>query len=170
MENAHAGENKSRTQERKAMSRRKTKWKENKKIQNKFVGEMGVFQKLLSEENVSIGETAKDVEKLSERVIEVVKPYSDEFPDRVDRIFQMGILAWNCAVFPDGEYDLLEKFKSSTGFSEEDFEIAKNFFDDIKRRKELLFPNDRRFIVDFEVIENGPRVTLNVASTTLNEE
>ena len=153
------------------MSRQKNKWKEGKKLQNKFVGQTGVYKELMSKENASFSETPKNQKKLSECIIELVAPYSKNYPDRLDRIFPIGILAWNSAILPDtDEYDGLGEMKYSLGLSEESFAVMRIFFADLMKRKMLLFPNDKRFVVDHELIQNGPNFTLNVASTILDIE
>jgi len=145
------------------MSRRKSKCKENKQLQSRFVGEIGFVR----ESKSKLIESPQGMKKLSECILEVIEPYSQKYPDELKTVIQMGIIAWNLSFLPEnGKVDSTEIVFSASASLKLGVNppIVKLYLNDLKKRKTNMFPEDKRLIVDYEIIENSSGITFNVAS------
>jgi hypothetical protein len=83
-------------------------------------------------------------------------------------VFDMAVAAWNLAIMPEDArksamadlFDDLMKNQKATVRQDLDNLIA-----EMIARKLELFPNNRRYIVDFQLEGEGERFHLSVAST-----
>jgi hypothetical protein len=112
----------------------------------------------------------KDVpglEKMSELLTELVKPWLEECTTDADRrvLFQIGMVAWNFALLPEDKRS--EAMQVTTGNHSP--ELAKTALDMIKlliARKLKLFPTHRRQIFDFELLKlPSGKLHINVKSS-----
>jgi hypothetical protein len=87
---------------------------------------------------------------------------------RAEMIISLTVAAWNKSMFPSDKQPFIEKelidcFVPKDG-NAEDIGIAIDVMDMIAERREELFPNLRKVIVDYEVDTSGGRLNLNVTS------
>ncbi len=87
---------------------------------------------------------------------------------RAEMIISLTVAAWNKSMFPSDKQPFIEKelidcFVPKDG-NAEDIGIAIDVMDMIAERREELFPNLRKVIVDYEVDISGGRLNLNVTS------
>lgn len=87
---------------------------------------------------------------------------------RAETIISLTVAAWNKSMFPSDKQPFIEKelidcFVPKDG-NAEDIGIAIDVMDMIAERREELFPNLRKVIVDYEVDISGGRLNLNVTS------
>jgi len=87
---------------------------------------------------------------------------------RAETIISLTVAAWNKSMFPSDKQPFIEKelidciiLKDGNA---EDIGIAIDVMDMIAERREELFPNLRKVIVDYEVDISGGRLNLNVTS------
>jgi hypothetical protein len=87
---------------------------------------------------------------------------------RAETIVSLTVAAWNKSMFPSDKQPFIEKelidciiLKDGNA---EDIGIAIDVMDMIAERREELFPNLRKVIVDYEVDISGGRLNLNVTS------
>ncbi|HET6428788.1 MAG TPA: hypothetical protein VFJ30_10285 [Phycisphaerae bacterium] len=86
--------------------------------------------------------------KLSEVIIELVEPYMEAFtPESVEMLIELGIVAWNLANLPPRQRRKT-KAKTLRGFPGPRRDVEA-FLDELIERKESLFPEDRRFAMDY---------------------
>ena len=113
--------------------------------------------------------------KLSGAIERIIEPYADEsLSIRAHRnLVALGAAAWNLSIIeyranrdPSAEGDALERARA-------DVERlgATEAVEELKRRKTLLFPDDRRYILstDLQPLRDGGRY-LKVMSTVLEEQ
>nr|VFJ56203.1 MAG: hypothetical protein BECKFM1743C_GA0114222_101715 [Candidatus Kentron sp. FM]VFJ59015.1 MAG: hypothetical protein BECKFM1743A_GA0114220_102294 [Candidatus Kentron sp. FM]VFK11937.1 MAG: hypothetical protein BECKFM1743B_GA0114221_102163 [Candidatus Kentron sp. FM] len=138
------------------------------------MGEMG--------NSVHLVENAAGERKLSEVLLEFAAPLitaTDGDPNGEEKAIMVAVVLWNLAVLPEQE---LAKLKQdiSTKIAEKDpsaegyellFEKGFNeMFEIMNRRKQALFPEDKRLVVDFSLENEGKKKRLLVASGDLSEE
>lgn len=117
--------------------------------------------------------------KMSEILIEFAQPYvdgADSFADK-KKAFGLATVAWNLALLDeeDRASHTGEFLEAMGGTGKKDVmdgarEILRNILDDLIRRKAQLFPEIKRFIFDWELLETPEGFHLNVASTVLESE
>ncbi len=111
--------------------------------------------------------------KMSEVLEAYVEPYLDlaNTFDELRMLFLVAVLAWNIALLPEDKQqaaidDLVEK-----GVHAEDVEVEeakadmRNILNELIARKELLFAEYNRFIIDFRLMEIGDQYHLTVLSS-----
>jgi hypothetical protein len=104
--------------------------------------------------------------KMSEVLEELVRPFRDpaETLQSYKVLLMMGSLAWNATLVPASErIALIEKVLSP--LPEADRRIGAQLLDDLMLRKERLFPENRRMIIDADVTDDGTGWHLLVASS-----
>lgn len=105
--------------------------------------------------------------RLSEALGQLIEPYSHEADslDSFKALVALGALAWNFALLPEVERD---KYLSDgmRGLDVPDSKMLRNLMQDLIRRAQRLFPNDRRMIVHYEVTLTPAGYHLMVASTS----
>ena len=110
-------------------------------------------------------------EKMSDVLEAFVDPYVNETATHADlvKLYGVAVAAWNLALFPpDQQRAALDQTLHNVlpGASRDDVEFLRRFVEDLVARKNLLFPDNRRAIIAFELLEseNGDPY-LQVAST-----
>ncbi len=87
---------------------------------------------------------------------------------RAETIISLTVAAWNKSMFPCDKQPFIEKELIDCIIPKdgnaEDIGIAIDVMDMIAERREELFPNLRKVIVDYEVDISGGRLNLNVTS------
>ena len=114
-------------------------------------------------------------EKMSEVLLAFIEPYQELAPTReaYEKLITVAMVAWNTALLPkDQRQRMLDEaikpiLTSSGTKAAQDFKAIMN---DLIERKERLFPNNRRFIVSYELSETKDNYHLSVASTTHRDE
>jgi hypothetical protein len=92
-------------------------------------------------------------------------------PERAEAIIMLTISGWNKSMFPPDkqpliEKDLIDAFVPKDG-SAEAVGVAVEVMDIIVERRQKLFPDIRKIIVDYEVEIGGGRLTLHVTSAPI---
>ena len=90
---------------------------------------------------------------------------------RAEAILALAVAGWNKSMFPPEEQphiekDLISAFVPKGGMAE-DIGVALHIMDLIADRREELFPEIRKIIVDYEVVIANHRLTLGITSATL---
>jgi hypothetical protein len=87
---------------------------------------------------------------------------------RAETIVSLTVAAWNKSMFPSDKQPFIEKELIDCIIPKdgnaEDIGIPIDVMDMIAERREELFPNLRKVIVDYEVDISGGRLNLNVTS------
>ncbi|QHU99550.1 hypothetical protein [Synechocystis sp. CACIAM 05] len=107
-------------------------------------------------------ENPKGMRKMSEVLEEFVAPFigdEDSYEER-EFFFELAILAWNCAVFPEsGREKLMEAFFTdlSNPLEPESIEATQDlrvFVEELIERKLEVFPKDKRIVQDFQLTQH----------------
>ena len=115
------------------------------------------------------------VPKMSEVILELADPLLDgdvANPKEVDFIVQLTIAAWNKAMFPAErqaamERDIINTLVPPDGDAEQVGTIIQAI-EIVDERRNKLFPNLRRFVVDYDLKMSEGRVALNVLSESMS--
>jgi len=102
---------------------------------------------------------------MSDALSTLVEPYAElaETEEAFRAVLTLGMLAWNATLLPEEERkDAVEEAvgKLPEGFREDRAQII----GELMTRKERLFPENRRLIVHFEIVETEDACRLLVAS------
>ncbi len=108
--------------------------------------------------------------KMSEVLENFVEPYIDSVKTRSEheKLFGIAIIAWNLALMsPNKQQSMLDRFitqdlAASDPLIQQD---TKKFIDELIARKQALFADNKRYIVDFQLQDMGKEFHLSVAST-----
>lgn len=80
------------------------------------------------------------------------------------KIIMCAVIAWNSSVLEEvGSGDIIEE--ALEGIPSPDRPAAQSVIVGLKKRKKEKFAHIKRFIVDFEFVENGDEAFLSVSST-----
>ncbi len=87
---------------------------------------------------------------------------------RAETIISLTVAAWNKSMFPLDKQPIIEKelidcFVPKDG-SAESVGVITHIMDTVAERREALFPDLRKVIVDYELDISGDRLNLNVTS------
>jgi len=111
--------------------------------------------------------------KLSAVILEFVKPLSERIDnDEMNKsMIQFGILVWNISLFPMEDREkqkdsIIKRLVKDKQIEDEFNEI----YDYLIFRKDTLFKNDRRFVVDYVITEHENNFNLTIGSTKLINE
>jgi hypothetical protein len=112
--------------------------------------------------------------KMSAVILQLAEPLMKQHgstPERAEAIIMLTIGGWNKSMFPLDkqpliEKDLIDAFVPKDG-SAEAVGVAIEVMDIIVERRQKLFPDLRKIIVDYEVEIGGGRLTLNVSSAPI---
>ncbi len=111
--------------------------------------------------------------KLSAVILEFVKPLSERIDnDEMNKsMIQFGILVWNISLFPMEDREkqkdsIIKRLVKDKQIEDEFNEI----YDYLIFRKDTLFKNDRRFVVDYVITEHENNFNLTIGSTKLRNE
>lgn len=106
-------------------------------------------------------------EKMSEVLLAFVEPYQHLTTsyEAYQRLIGVAVIAWNAALLPaDGRRELIaEAGKAITDKGTRRDLMA--ILDELIKRKERFFPDNKRFIVSYELSEAKEGYHLSVAST-----
>jgi hypothetical protein len=115
--------------------------------------------------------------KMSEVILDLADPLLDgdvSNPKEVDFIIQLTIAAWNKAMFSADrqaamEKEIIDTLVAPDGDAEQVATIiqAIEIVDD---RRKKLFPNLRRFVLDYDLQVSEGRVALNVVSQSMSAD
>lgn len=109
--------------------------------------------------------------KMSAVILQLAEPLMKQHgttAERAEGLLMLTIAGWNKSMFPPDkqpliEKDLIDAFVPKDG-SAEDVGVAVQVMDIIAERRQKLFPDLRKIIVDYQVEIGGGRLTLNVSS------
>ena len=113
---------------------------------------------------------------MSEVILDLADPLLDgdvSNPKEVDFIVQLTIAAWNKAMFSADrqaamEKDIIDTLVPPDGDAEEVGTIVQAL-DIVEERRKKLFPNLRRYVLDYDLHVSEGRVALNVVSESMSE-
>jgi hypothetical protein len=108
--------------------------------------------------------------KMSEVLEDFIEPYSDLLKTRSEHenLIRIAIIAWNIALMPHSkQQSLINRFITHDlgGKDLLDQQATKKFINELIARKQALFAGNKRFIVDFQLQDQGKGFYLSVAST-----
>ena len=112
--------------------------------------------------------------KMSAVVLQLAEPLLKQHgktPERAESLIMLTIAAWNKSMFPPDkqpliEKDLIDSFVPRDGIAE-DVGVAVQIMDLVSERRQKLFPDLRKMIVDYECSISGGRLTLNISSAPI---
>ena len=112
--------------------------------------------------------------KMSAVILQLAEPLMKQHgttAERAESLLMLTIAGWNKSMFPPDqqplvEKDLIDAFVPKDG-SAEAVGVAVEVMGIIAERRQKLFPNLRKIIVDYEVEIGGGRLTLNVSSAPI---
>ena len=112
--------------------------------------------------------------KMSAVILQLADPLMKQngtTAERAETILMLTIAGWNKSMFPPDkqpliEKDLIDAFVPKDG-SAEAVGVAVEVMDNIVERRQKLFPDLRKIIVDYEVEIGGGRLTLNISSAPI---
>ena len=109
--------------------------------------------------------------RMSAVILEVAEPLIKQYagtPERAKSVIMLVAFGWNKSLFPPDkqaivEKEILDQLVPDDG-SGEVIGVAVDIMDRAADRREKLFPDLRKIIVDYDVKIGGGRLTLNVSS------
>lgn len=109
-------------------------------------------------------------EKMSLVLEAFVSPYREvaDTEDAFRNLLNLGMLAWNAALLPEDKRSAMLDEMLEAGFSRASKAVrarARELVEDLIRRKQQHFADNRRPIVSFELTDTGQEYRLFVAST-----
>jgi hypothetical protein len=112
--------------------------------------------------------------KLSAVIVQLAEPLLKQHgtsAQRAEAIISLVVAGWNKSMFPPDkqpiiERDLIACFVPKDG-SAEDIGVAIDVMDMVAERRNKLFPEVHKIIVDYELDISGGRLTLNVTSAPI---
>lgn len=109
---------------------------------------------------------AVDGVRMSEVMDEFLDPYRDPAGtiDEYRKLLILGIMAWNLALLPESKRSRMFG-ELSAGFPADARVVGERIITELIVRKERDFPQHRRMILDFEVIDAGSHWDLSLVST-----
>jgi hypothetical protein len=143
-----------------------------RKHKNRAVSPLAKFEEKLGKTELP-GDTKLVIrrggkEKMSEVLAEFIEPYVEhaDSDDAYRRLLVIAIVAWNTALLPEERQQLaINDFLEGLdlGFFERLEFIS--FIKTMMERKKTYFPDNKRFIINFELTDLGDSMHLSVAST-----
>jgi hypothetical protein len=112
--------------------------------------------------------------KMSAVILQLAEPLMKQHgttAERAEALLMLTIAGWNKSMFPPDKQPLVEKdlinaFVPKDG-SAEAVGVAVEVMDIVAERRQKLFPDLRKTIVDYDVEIGGGRLTLNVSSAPI---
>ncbi len=109
-------------------------------------------------------------EKMSAVLEDFVEPYRElvDIEHGFRNLLNLGMLAWNAALLPEGERQAMIDEMIAAGFtgaSRVDRAGARELVEALVRRKQEHFAANRRVIISFELTNRGDDYHLSIAST-----
>ncbi|MEB3191060.1 MAG: hypothetical protein VKL42_12025 [Snowella sp.] len=115
-------------------------------------------------------------EKISEQLMRFIHPYlpvTESYEDRL-RLFDMAVLAWNLAILPSAQREefltsyLAEQVNPLDREALEMFADFRELLTELIQRKLKLFGKEKRFIQDFQLIEDDEEIRVMVSFSLPN--
>jgi len=107
-------------------------------------------------------------EKMSEILLDFAEPWLEDAPDfeaKRDTI-SFAIICWNCAVAQErGAEGNLDMILKKVGHGKDFVKGFKSFAEPMLQRKRMLFADNKRFIMDWQYVEEDDCNRLYVVST-----
>ena len=118
--------------------------------------------------------TPESEAKMSAVILQLAEPLMKQHgmtAERAEAILMLTIAGWNKSMFPPDkqplvEHDLINAFVPKDG-SAEAVGVAAEVMDIVAERRQKLFPDLRKIIVDYDVEIGGGRLTLHVSSAPI---
>ena len=112
--------------------------------------------------------------RMSAVILQVAEPLLKQHgktPQRAEAIIMLTIAGWNKSMFPPDkqpliEKDLIDSFVPKEGKAE-DVGVAVQIMDTVVARRERLFPDLRKIVVDYKCSISGGGLTLEVRSAPI---
>jgi hypothetical protein len=100
--------------------------------------------------------TSDNMVKISTALKDLIEPYEVHgfFCEAMNQLLQIGVLAWNLSITPaKGKKAMRKKVMAFMVdiVTAKGVDKAADFLDTLLQRKEELFPDDKRFIMDFQL-------------------
>ena len=114
--------------------------------------------------------------KMSAAILEVAKPLTKQYAETQEQlttVIALVIAGWNRSLVPLDkqpivEKEIIDRLVPEDG-SGESIGVAMDIMDTAAERREKLFPDLRKIVVDYEVEISGDNFNLNVSSATVPE-
>lgn len=111
--------------------------------------------------------------KMSEMLEAFVQPYLDLAPSLSQRqnLLNLAVIAWNLGLMPENEWPSTLDYLLQDISKDDDpffYQEIRSFMNDLITRKQELFAEHKRYIVNFELQDAGDYFQLSVASTLSN--
>ena len=107
-------------------------------------------------------------EKMSKILLDFAEPWLEDAPDfeaKKDTI-SFAIICWNCAVSQErGAEDSLDMVLEKLGRGKDFVKEFESFAEPMLQRKRMLFADNKRFIMDWQYVEEDDCNRLYVVST-----
>lgn len=118
--------------------------------------------------------TPEDEARMSAVILELAEPLlkrHGKTPQRAEAIIMLAIAGWNKSMFPPDKQPLIEKdlinsFVPQQG-NAEDVGVAVQIMDLVSERRQKLYPDLRKIIVDYECSISGGGLTLRIRSAPI---
>jgi hypothetical protein len=128
-----------------------------------------VIESGLGEPGMTFAENPEGYEKMSEILIEFVKPFLDKANShqRREALFSVAIVSWNLAIVPENERQKMLKMMSKKLRNKQDPEFAKDtqsLIEEFIERKLTFFADNNRFITGFELDDRSDSFYISVSS------
>jgi len=128
-----------------------------------------VIESGLGEPGMTFAENPEGYEKMSEILIEFVKPFLDEANShqRREALFSVAVVSWNLAIVPENERQKMLKMMSKKLRNKQDPEFAKDtqsLIEEFIERKLTFFADNNRFITGFELDDRSDSFYISVSS------
>jgi hypothetical protein len=128
-----------------------------------------VIESGLGEPGMTFAENPEGYEKMSEILIEFVKPFLDKANShqRREALFSVAVVSWNLAIVPENERQKMLKMMSKKLRNKQDPEFAKDtqsLIEEFIERKLTFFADNNRFITGFELDDRSDSFYISVSS------
>jgi hypothetical protein len=135
--------------------------------------EQKVKQGPLGEQFAGMVKNPQSEVKMSEVLKELVEPYLDFARNHSQRekLFSFAAIVWNIALMPENERQQMidqvieQVMRGKDLLARQD---AREIIDGLIARKQKLFADNKRYIIDFQLQDMGQTFHLSVASTLMN--
>jgi hypothetical protein len=130
------------------------------------MGAAGRRKRLRKSQKLFHSRQGKDV-KMSQRLIQVAQPYLNggDNLDEYRKELSLASTAWNLSLFPpDSREEYMMKSLDLQPIEQEDRQLIAQHLGELVRRKERLFPGDRRMIAKVDVLDEKDSVRVLVTS------
>lgn len=123
----------------------------------------------LKSENLTLSPPIDSMPKISGCILELAQDLLEFTKNKSQRkkAVTAACVAWNIAVAADNDDSLqhgLNDFLASTAQDQQDQDDFRKILSSLIMKKKLLFPDDMRLVVDFEVVDTKSYFSVNVAA------